>query len=385
MTRQMDLAGPPGHPATAAPPLLLHVFPSFDVGGAQVRFAAFANRFGAAYRHAVIAMDGNLACRARLGDLEVSFPPVTERKGAIIDNARRFRRALGEIRPDVLVTSNWGTIDWAIANALPIARHIHMEDGFGPEERARQLRRRVLLRRLLLRRSTVVVPSRTLRGIATRIWRLPPGRIRYIPNGVDLGRFAAAAEGSAPPRWPGEGPVIGSVGGLRAEKNIARLLRAFRLLGSAVPARLVIVGEGPERPALEALGRELGLADSVRFVGHVADPAPFYRSFDLFALSSDTEQMPFSVLEAMAAGLPVAATEVGDIREMLAVENRPYLAPCEEAALAGRLAALARDAQLCRRIGAANRRKAEQEYDQEAMFRAYAALIDGAVGSNAGQ
>jgi glycosyltransferase involved in cell wall biosynthesis len=368
--------------SAARPPLVLHVFPSFALGGAQVRFAAFANRFGAAYRHAVIAMDGEQACRARLAPgLDVSFPEIAGRKGRTLANIRRFRRALDELRPDVLVTSNWGSIEWAIANALPLARHIHTEDGFGPEERAAQIPRRVLLRRVFLRRSTVVLPSQTLLGIATKVWRLPPGRLRYIPNGVDLGRFAPPEAKRPPdenlPPWPGDWPVIGSVGALREEKNIARLLRAFRLVRSAMPARLVIVGDGPERRGLEALARALGLSGSVHFAGEVTDPSPLYHSFDLLALASDTEQMPFSVLEAMAAGLAVAATDVGDIRAMLAAENRPHLAACDEQRLAGSLGALLADAPLRRRIGAANRARAAQEYDQETMFRRYAALLDG--------
>jgi len=366
------------------PPLLLHAFPSFAIGGAQVRFAALANHLGGSYRHAIIAMDGNYECLSRLApDLDVVCPGIEIRKGDTVRAVFRFRRVLRDLRPDLLVTYNWGAIEWAAANALPIARHIHMEDGFGPEERAAQLPRRVLLRRLFLRRSTVVVPSQTLLGIATRLWRLSPERVRYIPNGVDLGRFAAPPAGAVPPRWPGEGPVIGSVGALRAEKNLARLLQAFHLLHDAMPARLVIVGDGPERPALEALTQTLGLAGAVHFAGHVADPSPLYHSFDLLALSSDTEQMPFSVLEAMAAGLPVVATDVGDIRAMVSAENRPYLAACDDTGLAGSLGGLLADAELRRRIGAANRRKAEHEYDQEAMFRAYAALLDGNRGRGA--
>ncbi len=355
-------------------PLLLTVFPTFAIGGAQVRYAAFANRFGPAYRHAIIAMDGTLACRERLAPgLDVQFPAFAARKGATLATVRAARRVLRAIRPQVLVTNNWGAIEWAMANALPLARHIHIEDGFGPEERAAQIPRRIWTRRLFLRRSTVVLPSRTLWRIATEIWKLDPARLRYIPNGIDLARFTAEA-----PRGHGAEPVIGTVAALRAEKNIGRLLRAFRIVTATTAARLVIVGDGPERASLAALSERLGLSEHVTFLGHHADTAPLYRDFDIFALSSDTEQMPLSVLEAMASGLAVAATDVGDVREMLAPGNQPFIAPCDDAALADRLLALIGTPERSA-IGAENRAKAERDYDQERMFRAYAALMDGAA------
>jgi glycosyltransferase involved in cell wall biosynthesis len=293
---------------------------------------------------------------------------------------RRFRRVLRELRPHALVTGNWGAIEWAMANAWPVVRHIHTEDGFGPDEHDRQLPRRVLTRRIFLRRATVVLPSRTLWRIATEVWRLNPARLHYIPNGIDLVRFATPA-GMA----DREEPVIGCVAALRAEKNLARLLRAFRLVADATPARLVIVGDGTERGALEALAGTLGLGERVRFTGHVAEPQRLYAGFDIFALTSDTEQMPMTVLEAMAAALPVAATDVGDIKEMLAAENRDFIVALDDAALAGALIALLRQPALRRAVGAANRARAERDYDQETMFRIWRGLFDGAGFDGAGQ
>jgi hypothetical protein len=93
-------------------PLLLHVYATFAVGGPQVRFAALANRFGREFRHAIVAMDGNTACRERLDPgLDVTFPPVEIRKGDTLGNRRRFRAVLAGLRPDALVTSNWGSIE----------------------------------------------------------------------------------------------------------------------------------------------------------------------------------------------------------------------------------------------------------------------------------
>jgi glycosyltransferase involved in cell wall biosynthesis len=269
-------------------------------------------------------------------------------------------------RPDVLVTCNWGSIEFALANLLPVTRHLHVVDGFGTEERDRQIPRRVLMRRIALGRSPVVLPSRNLVRLVTEIWKLPADIVRYVPNGIDLDRFAT----DGPLRGLAE-PVIGTVAALREEKNIARLLRAFATLPRG---RLVIVGEGPMQPALEALAGSLGVAERVEFAGHHLDTAPFYAAFDIFALSSDTEQMPLSVIEAMASGLPVVSTDVGDVRLMLAAENAAFVTERDDLALAAALAVLADDPAARRRIGLANLAKARLEFDQAAMFAAHGAL-----------
>ncbi|HEY0420843.1 MAG TPA: glycosyltransferase, partial [Acetobacteraceae bacterium] len=359
-----------------------HVFPGFAVGGAQARFAAIANHYGRTWHHAIIAMDGDTACRELLAEgLDLSFPRVEIHKSDVPGNLRRFRTVLQRMQPLALITHNWGSIEWAVANALRPAsgfrrlRHIHIEDGFGPEERNSQLPRRVLTRRLVLSRSRVVLPSRTLLAIATDVWRLDPKRLSYIPNGIDLARFDAAGEAAAP--LPGNGPVIGTVAALRPEKNQARLIRAFALVASRHPARLAIAGDGPERSALEALARSLGIAEQVHFLGHQSQAQRCYRLFDIFALSSDTEQMPLTVLEAMAAGLPAAATDVGDIAAMLCPANRPFVTALDDSSLAEALLALLEQPALRHELGAANREKAVRDYDQQVMFRRYAALFNG--------
>lgn len=353
-------------------PLLLHIFSTFAVGGAQVRFAAIANHFGRSFRHAVVAMDGNTACRERLSaELDLSFPMVEVRKGDTIGNIRRFRSVLRVLRPAALVTSNWGTIEWALANLPSLVPHLHMEDGFGPEERDCQLPRRVWARRMLLRRAIVAVPSKRLLRIARDVWRLPAARLVYVPNGIDLARFVPAPSANR------DVPIIGTVAALRPEKNVARLLRAFALLAASRPCRLIVAGDGPERRSLEALAVDLGIAARVAFTGHIADTTGLYAGFDLFVLSSDTEQMPITVLEAMAAGLAVAATDVGDVRSMLAPQNAPFVAPMDDAALGAAIATLIEDGVLRRRLGAANRARAEQAFDQGAMFATWRALYEG--------
>lgn len=369
--------GPALPPGTA--PLLLHVFPTFAIGGAQVRFAALANRFGSRWRHVIVALDGRADCTERL-DPAVPFAvlPSPVAPGDGLTRFRRIRAFLRRLAPAVLVTSNWGAIEWAAANLLPPRiRHIHTEDGFGPDEAAGQKPRRVLFRRLVLRRSTVVLPSLTLLRAARETWRLPERRLHYIPNGLDLARFHPDGTRAALAP-PGEGPVIGTVAKLRAEKNLARLLRACALLHrDGLAFRLVVIGDGPEEAMLKALAAELGIGGITRFAGHVPDPAAAYRAMDLFALSSDTEQMPFSVMEAMASGLPVASTDVGDVAAMLGEGGRAFLTPKDDRALAAALRPLLADAPLRHRIGVEMRARAEAAYDQERMFQAHAALIEG--------
>jgi glycosyltransferase involved in cell wall biosynthesis len=305
--------------------------------------------------------------------LDISYPTVKARKHAVLANAWRFRSLLRRWRPDALVTGNWGAIEFAIANLPPLTRHLHVVDGFGPEEHEKQITRRVLIRRLVLSRSTVVVPSRNLERIAIDTWKLPASLVKYVPNGIDLVRFSSRA---GPRNDP---PVIGAVAALRAEKNLARLIRAFASAVCESPARLVIVGDGAERTSLGMLAAELGVAQSVTFAGHRDDTPALYAGFDLFALTSDTEQMPLSVIEAMASGLPIVSTDVGDVRAMLSTENAPYVGARDDAVIRRLVAELLANQGDWARIGAANRAKAERDFDQAIMFGAWQKLWTGAA------
>jgi glycosyltransferase involved in cell wall biosynthesis len=287
---------------------------------------------------------------------------------------RGFAAAISAIRPDWLVTHNWGTIEWSLANLAIGARQIHIEDGFGLDEALRMKRRRIVARRILLQRSEIVVPSMILQNCARKHWRISPRRLHYIPNGIDCTRFTPARTRSPEISPIGTELVVGTVAALRPEKQLSRLLRAFASICRQSHLRLVIVGEGAEKLRLEALVRELGISDRVKFEGDIADPAPFYRAFDVFALTSDTEQMPYTVLEAMASGCAIVATDVGDTRNMVAEENHPLIVDRNDEQIASAFARLANDRNLVRRLGDANRRKATREYDQSLMFARFAEL-----------
>jgi len=258
-----------------------------------------------------------------------------------------------------------------------LAPHIHIEDGFGPEEASRQLPRRVWLRRLALsgRHTKVVLPSRQLERIAHTIWRLPKRTILYVPNGIDCARFSGATTGVTR-----AGPlVIGTVATLRREKNLARLIHLFSAIAEKQPEtalRLVIVGNGPERTALEAIARETGRGAQIIFTGATSTPERALAEMDIFALSSDTEQMPLSVLEAMASSLPICSVAVGDVAEMVAQENRPYIVGLnDEAGFRHSLRSLIADKALRNRLGHANRAAALKRFDHSLMAARYLELF----------
>jgi glycosyltransferase involved in cell wall biosynthesis len=297
-------------------------------------------------------------------------------KKQTIRNALRFRNYLRTRKPDLLVTYNWGALEWALANKPKIVPHIHFEDGFSREEAKGQLLRRVMMRRLILRRSVLVVPSLTLKRLALDCWRLPAKAIRYIPNGIDCTLFNGKSDGVPVPS--GMGPVIGTVAGLRPEKNIARLIRAFAIVRRKCACRLVISGDGSERSTLEVLARNILPSDSYIFTGHVSQVEQVYPSLDIFALPSDTEQMPTSLMEAMASGLPIVSTDVGDVSNMITEENRRFVVPQDDELFADALFQLISDENTRKGLGEQNRAFALKRFDVETMFRNYDLLFESA-------
>jgi len=360
---------------------LLHVFPGFGVGGVELRITSIINHFGAKYRHTIVAMNDTFTSAERLDpDLGVTLLPFGVKGAGTIATFKAIRATLLRQRPDLLLSYNWGAVEWAAVNGLlGRVRHIHLESGFGPDEATRQFPRRVFIRRLALARIwRLVVPSHNLRTIAEEVWHIAPKKIVWIPNGVDIARFSRATAGTLPEleRRPDE-LIIGTVAPLRREKNIPRLIKAFAALGDDPPCRLVIVGDGVERASLAATAAALGVADRVVFTGYLKTPETALATMDVYALSSDTEQMPNTLIQAMAAGLPVAATGVGDVGRIVAEANRPYIAtPGDEPGFAAALARIAHDGDLRRSLGKANHDRVCDQYDQTRMFEAYAALYD---------
>jgi L-malate glycosyltransferase len=365
---------------------ILHAHSTFSLGGKEARAVRLMNAFGDAATHSVIsAMPGALSARAAIDKaINVDFPNDTPSLTGRPGLARLFRLSRYMRGFDLVLTYNWGALDAVMAHRLfggpPL---VHHEDGFNEDEATRLKPSRNLYRRLALSAAyRLIVPSAQLEKVALGPWRQPRQRVERIANGIDVARFVRAmgAAGTGPKRQKGE-VVIGTLAGLRAVKNLPRLVRAFAAM-QAKNKRLVIFGQGPESERIAAEAARCGVADRLLLPGFVADPAQAMRALDIFALSSDSEQYPISLIEAMAAGLPVAAPAVGDIPAMVSEDNRPLIVGAEdEAALTAALDTLAERPDLRRTIGLANREKAVAEFDEKKMIERYARLYGEAIGA----
>ncbi|WP_321392612.1 glycosyltransferase family 4 protein [Emcibacter sp.] len=361
-------------------PHLFHVIPSFAHGGVPIRISYLINHFGNRVRHSLIATNGEYDCRSRLApEIDFSVPSVPPANG-LREKICTYRTALKEIKPDLLLTYNWGSMDWALANSFsPVCRHIHLESGFGPEEAEKTLFKRDLYRRLALRNiEAIVVPSYTLVDICKTSWKLPERKILHIPNGVDCEKYGAAPRPGILPGFEKQAGeiVIGTMTPLRPEKNLPRLIRAFHQVATGnpgIPLRLVIMGEGNERPGLEKMISDLDMTGKILLVGHIEEPALALGWLDLYAISSDTEQMPNSVNQAMAASLPIVGLAVGDVLPMVSPENRDFIARAgDEAGFALAMEALVRNPDLVKQIGGINKEHVKNTYDKAVMYREYA-------------
>ena len=371
----------------AKAPHILHLHSTFAAGGKELRCARLINAFGSGVRHTIVSAEPDEMGAAQSISPEIpviypsNFPSLQGR--TTLGRLQRIAKAMAGY--DLVLTYNWGAMDAPMAHTifgerLGLPPLIHHEDGFNEDEYKRLKARRNWFRRIGLgRASGLVVPSETLERIALEVWHQPIGRVKHIPNGIDTGKFAGKCRRDAlrgvikhkDERW------VGTLAGLRPVKNLPRLVRAFAPLPD--DWQLVIVGDGPERDAIRAEADRLDIGHRVHLPGFAFDPARFVGLFDIFALSSDSEQAPISLVEAMAAGKPVAATDVGDVAQMIAEPNREFVAQ-DEAGLAAALATLAQDHELRSRLGRANREKAREHFDEKAMIAAYRRLYSSAMG-----
>jgi len=217
--------------------------------------------------------------------------------------------------------------------------------------------------RLLRRAAGVIAPSGAIRDELLRAG-FSNEKIFLLHNAVDVERFRAATpsertEAKTRLGLPPGIPIIGTVARLIARKGIDLLLRAFLTVQHTYRARLLVVGDGPQRDELQALGRELGIEHSISWLGLQADASICLRAMDVFALPARLEGSPNAVLEAMAAGLPIVATRIGGISDLLEEGRIGLLVPSDDAeALAGALDKLLSDSHLRTDLGCRARTRA---------------------------
>jgi len=223
----------------------------------------------------------------------------------------------------------------------------------------------------LLHSDALTVPSAFLRQAAYENLALPESTpIEVIPNFVDSERFHPAKER---PR-SGE-PVLIHSSNFRPLKRVGDVVRIFAGVRRVLPARLLLVGDGPERPAIEALVQELGLKGAVSFLGLRIDFLSVLQKSDVFLLPSDTEGFGLAALEALSCGVPVVASRVGGVPEVVTDGETGLL--CAVGDVAEMTAAVLRllgDPALHARMSAAGRKSVEEHFRQEPMVARYEAL-----------
>lgn len=376
-----------GGPVPRSIPRILHCHSTFAAGGKEVRAVRLINAWGQRLHHTIVSAQPQAMEAAALiaPDVAVDYPPDFPSLTGKPTPARLAVLARALAGYDLICTYNWGAMDAVMAHrmfqdAFRLPPLVHHEDGFNEDEATRLSPKRNLYRRAALgKAAALIVPSSGLERIARDVWRQPAERLRRIPNGIETAAFSGPPDPAALPITKRAGECwVGTLAGLRPIKRLPDLVAAF----APLPPHwhLVICGEGPERAAIMEAAAAHGVAGRVHLPGNV-DPARVVGLFDIFALSSASEQFPLSVVEAMAAGLPVAAPDVGDIREILAEQGRALIAPAGDVAgLGAVLAALAGDADLRAMLGRANAERARALFDFAGMRAAYEAVYAGAMG-----
>ncbi len=207
---------------------------------------------------------------------------------------------------------------------------------------------------------------------------LPADRVQVIPNGIDVGRFDQAAPADLTEFEIGPGrSAVTFVGRLDPQKGLCEFLAAASAWLDALPDYdLLIVGDGPQRNELERLVQQRGLSRRVRFAGWRSDIPAILRASAMLVLPSLWEGMPNVLLEAMACRLPLVASNVEGVAELLGPQSDAQMAPVGDTqTLAAKIVAIGSDAELAARLGQSNRHRVEAHFSVDAMVAAYSNLL----------
>lgn len=383
-------------------PLVLHVVSRFDTGGLENGVVNLINHMPAhAYRHAVMALTEVTNFKARVRVPDVQFVALNKGPGQGFKLYPRVWRLLRQMRPAVVHTRNLGPLEMqVVAAAAGTAARIHGEHGRELNDLRGDNKKLQWQRRLyapFVHR--YVALSRDLQSYLVNKVGIDARRIDQIYNGVDAQRFHPRTGAGVPvPDWPfvgspfvrspAAGPtawVIGTVGRMQGVKDQTLLARAFvraLVLQPALRAcwRLVMVGDGPLRAPVQTLLAEAGLQDLAWLPGERADVPDVMRCMDCFVLPSLAEGISNTILEAMACGLPVLATDVGGNGELVQTGRTGRLTPAGDVeAMAQALLAMFAERARTVQQGAQGRADVEHRFSMQAMVGAYQALYDKAL------
>ncbi len=361
---------------------ILHVIPSFGLGGMEKVVCTLINNTLDCYAHAILTLDKYTPASQWIKDEKVQFIDFDKSN----ERGRFFwalHCVLQKIQPDLLMTYNWGATDaiW-LGRCAGIRSIIHSEHGFNVDEGEATCWKRDLIRFFVYRlASQVIIVSRELQTILQRRYFLRASHVKRIPNGIDTSYYSPnLAERQRVRKTLGfedNNVVVGFSGRLDPIKNLGLLLDIFAHCVRENPhLRLLIVGDGPEKKNLETLCQEKNIYNHTIFTGQQENVLPYLRAMEVFLLPSLREQMPLTVLEAMAVGIPVVATKVGEIPQIIDDGINGFVrdvgAPIE--AFAQSLRALLVPARR-RDMGEAARRKIVNNFQEQTMIQRYKTII----------
>lgn len=378
----------PKHVDRPARPLVVHVIFRFAVGGTENGMVNLINQMPqTAYRHAIVSLtDVDPGFSARLRHADVDLISLDKPPGHGYKLYPKLYRLFRELRPAIVHTRNLAALESmfpAWAAGVPV--RIHGEHGWDMSDPGGSNRTLQWVRRAY--RPFVghyVAVSRALEQYLARLG-VPPQRVAQIYNGVDVQCFHPAADRKPVAGCPfgGSGEwLLGTVGRLQPIKDQLTLVRAFIRVMELAPlrkqrTRLVIIGDGPLYSEAKALLKGAGLDSLAWMPGERNDIPEILRSLDCFVLPSLAEGISNTILEAMATGLPVIATDVGGNAELVESGRTGDLVPAADVeALAQRILVYARDPERGRAFGQAGRTRVERQFSLETMVRRYQDLYD---------
>lgn len=367
----------------ARPPLIVHLLYRLDVGGMETLLIDCINRMPPErYRHAIVCLTDYTAFSEKITNPAVELYALNKQPGLSLGTHGAFWKLIRRLRPAILHTYNLSAIEYHLAATLAgIPVRIHAEHGRDATDPDGSNRKHNLLRRLMTPLIQVYVPiSADLRQWLHNVVKVPARKTLLVPNGVDTVVFSPGP--SSIRHFPQDSFVIGTVGRMQAVKDHRGLVQAFIRLRDKLPAlrerlRLVIVGNGNCMRDIEQQVADAGLADVVWLPGARTDISDIMRTFSVFALSSIAEGTPVTILEAMATGLPIVATRVGGIPEVVQQDRTGMMAPPSDPdALADALAFYCTHPQAVVEHGEAARQYVRQHFSIDATVDAYLGLYD---------